>query len=198
MLSSDTYSRWGLAVRLPAGLGFGQALVFIAWVTLGMYLFVWASSPYFFFFFFGCRSSQARDWTYTTLWPKPQQWQHQILNPLCHQGTPRPWILKGKVDYRKKRMESPGWLERLSHVLSQKKGYSDFQHLWLAFGCLVPSLPSHPGNCTQAPEGRARWTLISSPGVLCPLCQAHQHLGRGTPVSSFNPWWYVTDRHNRF
>ena len=45
----------------------------------------WVSRAFFFFFFgYTCsRSSQAR------IKPAPQQCQCQILNPLCHQGTPK-------------------------------------------------------------------------------------------------------------
>ena len=35
-----------------------------------------------------CRSSLGRDRTQATEWPQLQQWQHWILNPLRHQGTP--------------------------------------------------------------------------------------------------------------
>ena len=46
----------------------------------------------FLFFFFltspeACGSSQARDWDHASQLPEPQQWGHQILNPLCHKRT---------------------------------------------------------------------------------------------------------------
>ena len=32
-------------------------------------------------------SSQARDWTHAQQWPKPLQWQCQVLNPLSHRRS---------------------------------------------------------------------------------------------------------------
>ena len=57
-------------------------------------------------------------------WPKPKQWQHQVLNPLSHQGTPKLLLKKGEREFTHLQVLHTAFLLQkyyISHLTTRKE-----------------------------------------------------------------------------